>query len=512
MPDAELDRRPRLLLAAAWSLALSERHDGGGAAGRAHPGPARRRRCAALRVRADPERRRGLRRRPRPLRRAARPLGGSDPPLSDPLLLQVHANRSAFRTLLDGEPALARLRQQQAPRGDRGAAPGYLGRWGDFIIGLQLPVGRPGAAGRAAAAADAAPAPRPTSAGAARSPACWRRCSPRRSGSATSRAMRQRCWPTGSTCLSAAACPRRCCSPFARMARIAAPRAPSTGRSSCSARWTPSARRAACRGCASPAWREQVRLHARRYRAETCRELCARIDALLADRAPPRGRLWRATSSCCASWRAATRRSRRRTGAARRSRWRAPMPLAQAVKQSAGCTSSCSGLRAWALDRCGEKSLRPLRGGGGPGAGLRPAAGLRRRPSRPSATGCARRCAGGTGPAPPTRCAAARRRRRAATPRRDRAPSMALTPKEREVLELLARNLSNKEIGLAMQVGEETDQVAREEPFRQARRGHAQAGGFAGADPGAWKPSRLSAATRQPAPSTSGGTSGAPPL
>ena len=33
---------------------------------------------------------------------------------------------------------------------------------------------------------------------------------------------------------------------------------------------------------------------------------------------------------------------------------------------------------------------------------------------------------------------------------------MVLTPKEREVLELLARNLSNKEIGLAMQVGEET--------------------------------------------------------
>lgn len=34
--------------------------------------------------------------------------------------------------------------------------------------------------------------------------------------------------------------------------------------------------------------------------------------------------------------------------------------------------------------------------------------------------------------------------------------SMALTPKEREVLELLARNLSNKEIALAMDVGEET--------------------------------------------------------
>jgi LuxR family maltose regulon positive regulatory protein len=35
-------------------------------------------------------------------------------------------------------------------------------------------------------------------------------------------------------------------------------------------------------------------------------------------------------------------------------------------------------------------------------------------------------------------------------------PSLALTPKEREVLALAARNLSNKEIGLAMQVGEET--------------------------------------------------------
>jgi LuxR family maltose regulon positive regulatory protein len=35
-------------------------------------------------------------------------------------------------------------------------------------------------------------------------------------------------------------------------------------------------------------------------------------------------------------------------------------------------------------------------------------------------------------------------------------PSMVLTPKERSVLELLARNLSNKEIAQAMSVGEET--------------------------------------------------------
>lgn len=35
-------------------------------------------------------------------------------------------------------------------------------------------------------------------------------------------------------------------------------------------------------------------------------------------------------------------------------------------------------------------------------------------------------------------------------------PSMVLTPKEREVLELIARNLSNKEVAQAMAVGEET--------------------------------------------------------
>lgn len=35
-------------------------------------------------------------------------------------------------------------------------------------------------------------------------------------------------------------------------------------------------------------------------------------------------------------------------------------------------------------------------------------------------------------------------------------PGTILTPKEREVLTLLGRNLSNKEIGLALQVGEGT--------------------------------------------------------
>jgi LuxR family maltose regulon positive regulatory protein len=38
---------------------------------------------------------------------------------------------------------------------------------------------------------------------------------------------------------------------------------------------------------------EQVRLHARRFRAETCRTLCERIDAIIARDDVPQGRLWR---------------------------------------------------------------------------------------------------------------------------------------------------------------------------------------------------------------------------
>ena len=116
-------------------------------------------------------------------------------------------------------------------------------------------------------------------------------------------------------------------------------------------------------------------------------------------------------------------------------------------------------LRAFALDRCGEKAVVVLREAidlantfglvrlfrdAHPGLGewvervqaerTRGAEAPRSEPAAPAASG---------GPA-----------RVAAAPRAT--PSQALTPKEREVLELLARNLSNKEIALAMQIGEET--------------------------------------------------------
>mgnify|MGYP001292076888 CR=1 FL=1 len=120
------------------------------------------------------------------------------------------------------------------------------------------------------------------------------------------------------------------------------------------------------------------------------------------------------------------------------------------------------GLRAWVLDRCGEKSQTLLR----EAADLATTYGLLRvfDDAHPALGDWVRQAMPGasfeSGPAPsgPGPLAAPLRAPMPA-PAHTQArsnPSMALTPKEREVLELAARNLSNKEIGLAMQVGEET--------------------------------------------------------
>ena len=50
-------------------------------------------------------------------------------PLQDPTLQQMHVNRSTLLTLLDGKPALARLRQQRGPHSDASLPYDYHRSW-----------------------------------------------------------------------------------------------------------------------------------------------------------------------------------------------------------------------------------------------------------------------------------------------------------------------------------------------------------------------------------------------
>jgi len=200
---------------------------------------------------------------------------------------------------------------------------------------------------------------------------------------------------------------------------------------------------------------DQVRLHARRFRPETCRDLCARIDALLADPAAPPGPLWRRSVELL-------RDVALGHAAIAAQEWRrAADVLAQADDRAHAVKMGrlhleLLGLRAYVLDRCGEKSLPLLR----EAVDLASTYGLVRvfDDAHPELGDWVRRTlqgtrVPGTEPGP---LAAPMVARPSPPPAARSTPTMALTPKEREVLELLARNLSNKEIGLAMQVGEET--------------------------------------------------------
>jgi LuxR family maltose regulon positive regulatory protein len=203
---------------------------------------------------------------------------------------------------------------------------------------------------------------------------------------------------------------------------------------------------------------EQVRMHARRFRAETCRELCRRIDEALAEESRPQGRLWQCS--------VVVLRDLAQGMAAISARdWHlAVEPLGRAEESARSMrqgrlTVEIKGLRALALDRSGVASRSLLL----EAADLAQACGLLRvfTDAHPDLADWHRHVIGGvaTVKAPAISASVVAPHGSPAPPptRATRTmPSMALTPKEREVLGLLARNLTNKEIGLAMHVGEET--------------------------------------------------------
>ena len=285
LPPEEIDRRPRLLLAEAWSLALSERHE---EANHyidrivAQPGADAAVRCECALIQSgaaiyadDPDRFAML-----------HDPWAEIPPLTDPMVLQVHANRSAFRALLEGEPALARLRQQQAPRAEQGRAQGYLDSWGDFVVSLSYlwegqvllaeKLLRPtlsrveGDLGRRS--------PFACMLAAVLAAACWERNLSDEAGALLANRL---------DVLERTALPETVLLGYRTLACIATAEGAehralellgamdATGVT----RGLPRLRIASLS--------DQVRLHARRFRAESCRALCAQIDAWLAGPAAP---------------------------------------------------------------------------------------------------------------------------------------------------------------------------------------------------------------------------------
>jgi LuxR family maltose regulon positive regulatory protein len=450
LPAAELERRPRLLLAAAWSLALSERHDEAEQLVRrllAQPGAGDALRCECALILAGAAAFADL---PDRFAELHDPWAEA-PPLDDPVLLQIHANRTAWRTLFTGQPALARLRVQQAPHGPGGPPSGHVGRWGDFILALSYlwegqvllaeQLLRPALAraeadlGRRSAFA--------TMLAALLAAAMWERDQPEEASALLANRL---------DVLERSALPECMLLGFRTLARIAvanqgehhALELLGAMEAAGVARRLPRVRLAALA--------DRVRLHARRFRAESCREACAAIDALLAGPDVPSGPLWRRSAQVL-------QMLAHGHAAIAAQNWRGALePLAKAEATARELHQGrlhleILGLRAYALDRCGERAEGLMM----EAQDLAQSLGLQRVffDAHPElGEWVARQVAAKGGPSAPAASAAPAARAAPASPKA--VPSMALTPKERQVLELLARNLSNKEIGLALQVGEET--------------------------------------------------------
>jgi LuxR family maltose regulon positive regulatory protein len=379
------------------------------------------------------------------------------PSLTDPRLLYVHANRKAFRALFEGNPAQARHCQQQAPRGEFGDAFRHLALRGEYITALSYlwegqvllteNLLRPALA---SAEEDLGRRdPFVCMLAALLAAAVWESDQPREAAALLANRL---------DVLERSGLPDAVMLGYRTVARIAA----AEGAEHRALEYLEAMHAVALSRnlprIAVASLADQIRMHARRYRAETCRELCERLDAFLAGKEMPSGRLWRRS----VDW---MHQLAHANGAIAAQDWRRALDalaLAGAAAEAMGfgrVRIEVMALRAFALDRCGEKSVALLI----EAMDLAKTYGLVRLfvDAHPALGDWAQRVAaeqssGGSGlPAAGVRPLAAQMRSQ--RPQESRAtPSMALTPKEREVLELLSRNLSNKEIARAMQIGEET--------------------------------------------------------
>jgi LuxR family maltose regulon positive regulatory protein len=451
LPEAELNKRPRLRLAAAWALGLSER-------------PAEAERIVQGLLLANPDADAALR------YECALIVSGAayyaddpdrclalfepwmaSPPVRDPRLLQMHANRLGILAVLSGDPAKARRHIQMAASAESGETYRYGARWSTFIKGfsylwegqvlLAEDVLRP-----ALESADANLGRRhPLSCMIASllAAALYERDRLdeasgllanrldvlERSGTPETIMLGYR---TASRIASAKGIENRALDLLEVLNAVGV------------ARGLP-------RLCVL-SLAEQARLHAGRYRSETCRALVQRVDEIVADNFASRGPLWLQVTQCM-QWLAHAN-----TAIAAQDWQRAFDALTQTGQLAESLKLGrwrieVMALRAFVMDSKGEKA-RPLLL---EAMNLAQAFGLSRVffDAHPALGDWVQRVAEDEG--------AGARMPRIVRPPLERplsvpraVPSMVLTPKEREVLEYLARNLSNKEIAQAMQVGEET--------------------------------------------------------
>ena len=451
LPEAELKKRHRLRLAAAWALALSERHSEAEELVKnilddPNVPAALRYECALIASGAayyadQPDR----------LIELLTPWMAGPPAECDSRLLQMHANRLASMAILTGDPASGRRELQAVPHGDFDKRYRYGERWGNFITGLSYlwegqgilaeEVLRP-----ALDNADAELGRRdPLSCMIASilAAAVFERDKVDEAAELLANRL---------DVLERVGTPDAALLGYRTAARIAAAKGMEPkALDLLEVMHAVGVARSLPRLCVA-SLAEQVRMHAARFRSETCRALVQRIDEIVAEHVPGEGAIWRASVErlqhvahahaliAAQEWGGAAdalASSLVQVEAAKLGRWRI----------------ETLGLRALALERSGQDG-RPL---------LLEAMNLAQTFSlvrvfvdaHPALADWARRISEEGGeridmahtarPVP---------QRSTAAPRA--VPSMVLTPKEREVLEYLARNLSNKEIAQAMSVGEET--------------------------------------------------------
>ncbi len=455
LPEVVLDQHPRLRLAAAWALAVSERHEEaermvGLILSRPDVDVALRYECVLIASGAayfadDPD------------RCVAMFAPWSEaPPGIEPRLRWMHVNRLAMLALLQGDPAQARRLLQSASRPDLPQGTDYVARWGEFIIGLsylwegQVLLGE-GGLRLALSSIDAKLGRRhPLSCMIAALLAAAVFEGGRLDEAVALLANRL-------DVLERVAAPEAILVGYRTASRIAAAQGEEhRALDMLEALFSIGEVRRLPRLCIA-SLSEQIRVHAGRFRRETCAALIARIDQQVASESPRRGPLWRRNVELLSAM--------AHTYAAMAAQdWpRVLEALAQAAPLAEQARLGrfrieCMILRAYALDRNGEDGRTLVH----EAMSLAGTYGLTRIfvDTHPVAADWAYRMAGeGGGEAgipstPPARVVNPPPEQHQGVPRV--VPSMVLTPKEREVLELLARNLSNKEIAQAMAVGEAT--------------------------------------------------------